>query len=313
MTDERQAWRGLARVLASRRLEGPVAEGGDSGGRVYHHLTLLAPEVAAAAVPGQFVHVLCPPRSGAGGAPYAPASATPGLPFLRRPLSVHDADQARGTVGLLFWVKGPGTVGLAAARPGDRLDVVGPLGNGGFPLGLGPALVVGGGIGLAPLLFLARRLARRGRVTVLAGVAQAGDLALVEPFRRLKDLAGLIVTTEDGSPGTVSGTVVAALPESLDGLSPDGHSGAVYACGPRPMLRAVWDQVSARPGLTAWFSVEERLACGVGACRGCAIPVRTGPAGETASPPDPGRAPDYRLVCRDGPVFDGNLLDWEAL
>ncbi|MCL6580853.1 MAG: dihydroorotate dehydrogenase electron transfer subunit [Firmicutes bacterium] len=261
-------------------------------------LVLEAPEVAREGRPGQFVHVACPP----GRAP----DGLPGRPFLRRPLSLHDTDPRRGTVTLLFRVKGTGTAALAALEPGDRLDLLGPLGRG-FPppRRCRRAVLVGGGLGLAPLLLLAKDLVGRlhreelGGVELLAGLAGREDLGLLEPFReQARAGLGLAVATEDGAPGTVRGLVTDLLSAVLE-----THAGnvAVYACGPVPMLAAV-ARMARRVGVgEAWLSVEARMACGVGACRGCAVPA------------PPGSRPVWRLVCREGPVFPLDALDWEAL
>jgi len=231
---------------------------------------------------------------------------------------VHDADPQAGTVEMLFEVRGPGTAALAATLPGDVLDVVGPLGGGCFPVsgddrpsgataGRTPpeprsltAILVGGGVGLAPLLLLARVLGTaRARVRVLAGVASRADLVLVEPFYALPGLSGLVVATEERTAGAEPGLVADLLARELSELpglrGVDPGPVVVYACGPRPMLREV-SRLARGAGVEAWVSVEERMACGVGACRGCA--VRT-----TGRPP-------YRLVCRDGPVFAAGEIDW---
>jgi dihydroorotate dehydrogenase electron transfer subunit len=224
------------------------------------------------------------------------------LPFLRRPLSLHDVTPPAGTVAVLFRVKGPGTKALAGVRPGDRLDVIGPLGRGVFPLaGDRPAIIVGGGLGVAPLFFLARRLVLEGdrcdggKVAVLIGVRGEPDLALVEPFRVFGQEVELEVATEDASPGTAPGLVTDLLETALKRAALRwARRPAIYACGPQPMLAAV-RRLAEKAGAPAWFSVEERMACGVGACRGCAVAVR-------GSPP-------FRLACVDGPVFEARDLE----
>lgn len=277
-------WRGLAKV----------AESGPLGVGVYHRLSLQAPAVAADAQPGQFVHILAPPpRAGGRGQP-------PALPLLRRPLSLHDVDEAKGTIDLLFRVKGPGTRALAESLPGDDLDLIGPLGTG-FPLGLGPSILVGGGIGVAPLLLLARRLGPA--VSILIGFAGRADLDLVEPFRGLPDRGGLVVATEDGTPGTETGKVTEHVEPVL--RRQDGGRPVIYACGPRPMLAAVHG-LAQKWNVPAWVSLEERLACGVGACRGCAVAVNRPGSGKSAGDVT------YQRVCRDGPVFLAGELDWSA-
>ncbi|MEW6031663.1 MAG: dihydroorotate dehydrogenase electron transfer subunit [Bacillota bacterium] len=283
-------WHGSVGVLTSESLG--ETGGGRGGPGSFRRLTLRAPEVAQAARPGQFVHVLCPP------------GPDPGRAFLRRPLSLHDADPAAETIRLVFRVVGPGTRALAALRSGDELDLIGPLGNGVFPvLGDRPAILAGGGMGLVPLLLLAKRLVREmdrravpAPLTLLAGVSGSAELALVELFEVLEGQAEMAVASEEGAPGTVRGLVTDLLETALRRAALRwARRPAVYACGPRPMLAAVQRLVE-KAGVPAWLSVEERMACGVGACRGCAVPVR-GPA-------------RYRLACLDGPVFGAEELDF---
>lgn len=300
------AWRGPARVIESRAL-GATGPGPGGGGR-YHVLVLEAEAVAGPARPGQFVHVLCPGPPGGG----------PDVPLLRRPFSLHDVDRGRARFELLFELKGPGTRGLACLAPGDELDVMGPLGRG-FPAPEDAhPVIVGGGVGLAPLLFLARTLAGRGPVTVLAGLRTGEDLPLVEAFRDLAGPLELRVATEDGTEGTTRGRVTDLFAEFFrEYASSSGRGDAglrrrppvVYACGPRPMLAALW-RAASPTGCRIWVSLEERMACGVGACRGCAVAVK-GPAAGAQGDGGRGRAAGrYRLVCRDGPVFDAAEVDW---
>jgi len=341
--------RGPAEVVESRSLEEPEAgrRAGEAGSP-YHLLVLRAPEIAVQVRPGQFAHIACPagpePFPSGSGAPAAKPAAVrrpgPGVPFLRRPLSFHDADPEAGTVTLLFQVVGPGTGFLAGARPGDCLDIIGPLGEGVFPLDPGgPVVLVGGGVGVAPMLLLARRLLAApspppGPVRVLIGVPGSGHLGLAEPFRRLGDgVRALVASEECGVPGTSPGLVTDLLARVLEDCGSAGEQRdrgrhdrpggrpVVYACGPWPMLLEIWRLVD-RAGLAAWISTGEHMACGVGACRGCAIPV----AGRTAGRPGSragGRAGDpaagasgsapYRRACRDGPVFEARELDWERI
>ncbi|MCR4419983.1 MAG: dihydroorotate dehydrogenase electron transfer subunit [Clostridia bacterium] len=242
-----------------------------AGGR---HLILESPEIAANAQPGQFVHL----RVGEGYDPLLP-----------RPFSLHEADRRAGRIGLLYRVKGRGTAWLAGRRPGDRLEILGPLGKG-FPLPQGgvSALLVGGGTGVAPLFFLARELSRRGhRLRFLMGAATAAELWRLSALREL--VPDLAVTTEDGSLG-IRGRVTDLLP---------GHIGGqllqVYAAGPNLMLRAVAEW-SRRVGAPAWVSLEQIMACGVGLCRGCVVPVAEG----------------YARVCTEGPVMPAERVVWDG-
>lgn len=198
--------------------------------------------------------------------------------FLPRPLSICDWTPSR----LIFLYKaiGGGTQALSQAHPGERLEILAGLGNG-FDEALAGEnpLLVGGGLGAAPLYALARRLAVKGRVTVALGFQGARDVILAEEFSALG--AKVLLTTVEGDAGQ-PGLVTQAL-EQLPAPS------QVYACGPEPMLRAV-----RRLYPQGWYSLEGRMACGVGACMGCTI--------ETASGP--------KRVCADGPVFKGEELLW---
>ncbi len=208
--------------------------------------------------------------------------------YLKRPLSISDWDAARGLLELLILPVGRGTRHIASARPGEMLTLLGPLGRG-FPspdeLGAAP-LLVGGGIGSAPLVFLARRLAASGNPpTTFIGASDgqrlAGEKSLAGCSRRL------VLATEDGSRGEI-GMVTSVIWEHLDGL--EGIT-SIAACGPAGLLEAV-KILSDRLGVPAFGSFEERMACGVGACLGCAIPMAK-----------PGDGKKYLRVCADGPVF----------
>ena len=206
--------------------------------------------------------------------------AVPGF-YLRRPISVCDWD-AEG-LRLVYKVVGPGTDAMTRWRAGGTADLLPGLGNGFDPGRTGARpLLVGGGVGLPPLLGLARCLKERGRQpTVLAGFGTAAEAFLLKDFEALG--VPVRVTTIDGSLGT-AGLVTDALPD----LAFD----SICACGPIPMMKAVR---AAAPGVPGQYSLEERMGCGFGACMGCSVQTRTGSA----------------RVCREGPVFDGEELIWE--
>ncbi|MCU1613931.1 MAG: pyrK [Frankiales bacterium] len=238
----------------------------------YVRLTLAAPGIAAAAAPGQFV------AFAVGG----PNSAL----LLRRSIAV--AGVAGGHVTAVVAPRGPGSTWLAGLQPGERVDVVGPLGRP-FPLPSPgtPALVVGGGYGAAALVGLAARLRDQGSaVTAVAGAASADRLCSVE---ELGEVADVVVTTEDGGAGR-RGRVTDAVAQVL------GAVGVVYACGPMAMLRAVADLATAA-GIPSYVAVEESMACGIGVCMTCVLPV-VGEDGRT------------RLArsCAEGPVFGGDRV-----
>lgn len=250
------------------------------------------------ASPGQFVMV------GAG----AQASVPRRDPLLPRPMAVYrdlgpvdsgpEGVEERA-VELLYRVVGRGTTLLADAEPGDRVSIVGPLGQG-FALPgpadpTTPALLAGGGTGIASLYELARSLAAQGRpVAVLLGARSADDLIGFDDFAALEaDGVELVCATEDGSFG-VSGRVTVPLEDRLVAA---GSTATVYAVGPTPMMRACADLAAAK-GARCVVSLENPMACGFGVCLGCAAPLAEG---------------GFALVCKAGPVFDAKEIDWEGL
>lgn len=222
--------------------------------------------VARRARPGQFLHLRVPGQTAA---------------VLRRPFSIHDVVGDR--IVVLYRVVGNGTRALAAVRPGGTIDITGPLGR---SFRIRPSrnpLVVAGGIGIAPLQFLLRRMTARGqRPRLLYGCLTRGALLPHLPVPRS-------LTTDDGSCGA-RGLVTAALARELGRRA----GAAVYACGPWPMLRET-ARLCRERGVPCQVSLEARMACGVGACQGCVVKG-------TAS---------YLTVCHDGPVFDARAIDWD--
>ncbi|MHB1127481.1 MAG: dihydroorotate dehydrogenase electron transfer subunit [Bacillota bacterium] len=239
-----------------------------------YHMVVDLPGIAALARPGQFLHLRC---------------GTTMDPLLRRPLSLHWVDKILGQVGFLYQIVGKGTQWLSRLEAGVELDVVGPLGNG-FPLDLaGKKLaLVGGGIGVAPLLFLTREAVTSGtgESTVYIGARTARNLVAVDSFRSLG--VKVRVATDDGSTG-LHGTVTDLLKLDLQEEAID-H---IIGCGPHPMLRAL-QEIATGVGVSCHISLEERMACGVGACRGCVVKLQVNHRGEW----------EYANVCDQGPVFD---------
>ena len=219
--------------------------------------------------------------------------------LLRRAFAIYDVKERGlygGTVTFIFAVHGKGTAWLSGRRKGDKLDVVGPLGKP-FPLPKDPltATLVGGGYGTAPLLPLATALRERGcRVDFVLGAATADRLFGTLDAKRIGQT--LSVTTDDGSAGE-RGRVSDVLP----GVLAKSRSDLVYACGPMGMLRAVADQ-AAEHGVPSQVAVEESMACGIGVCMTCVLPV-VGDDGRT------------RMVrsCVEGPVFLGERVRWDAV
>lgn len=258
----------------------------------YWHLRVTAPAAFAQAEPGQFVMVRV-------------SSAID--PLLRRPLAVFDAgrlptEQARAGqeafFDMLYHVVGKGTGILSQAAAGNTVDVLGPLGKG-FELGQPDEekLLVGGGIGLAPLFLLARALRQQQapNVHLFAGGRSREDVLCFDEFIQL-GVQGH-AATNDGSFGE-QGFVTVPLARHLDGLN--GRAATIFACGPEPMLRAV-ARLAAERSVPCQVSLEGYMACGVGACLACVTPGRN--HSQTT--------PDYRCVCAEGPVFDANDLQWE--
>jgi dihydroorotate dehydrogenase electron transfer subunit len=265
---------------APRAAQSPVQRVVEVVGRrsvdAYVELSLAAPEIAERAEPGQFVA-------------FAVGGETSAL-LLRRSIAISTADD--GVVTVVVAAAGPGSTWLTERRPGDTVDVVGPLGRPFPPAPAGArALLVGGGYGAAALVGLAAQLRRRGHeVDVVAGAAGADRLCSVQ---ELTELAGRMeVTTDDGSSGR-RGLVTLAVDELL----PD--AGVVYACGPMPMLRAVADAATAR-GIPSYVAVEESMACGIGVCMTCVLPV-VGADGRTR----------FSRSCTEGPIFGGDRVRFD--
>lgn len=231
-------------------------------------------EMGRMAVPGQFVHIKC----GAGN-------------LLRRPISICDAqwDESEDLMRIVFEVRGEGTAWLSERRPGDRLDVLGPLGHGFEPVG-DKVLLVGGGIGVPPMRGCARQLKPEVERHAVLGFRDREHALLVEEFRDL--CASVTVTTDDGSLGTagyVDGQVRALLEQEKDFT-------CVLACGPKVMLKSV-ARAAEEYGVPCQVSMEERMGCGVGACLVCACDMKDG---------------SRKHVCKDGPVFDSREVDWDV-
>lgn len=260
----------------------------------YRWLRLRSAPIARAARPGQFLAVA--------------VGEEPTSMLLRRVFSVHRADPEQGAVELVVAAQGTGSRWVTRRTVGDRLDVAGPLGRP-FPE---PepgrrVLLVGGGYGAAPLTWFAEGLRDRGvDVHLVLGAATAerafgvsGAVGLLGPDR-------VHVCTEDGSQG-LRGRVTDVLDQILSPapdraiLNPAPERVEAYACGPMGMLRAVTEQAAAR-GARVWCTVEESMACGIGVCMTCVLPVR-GEDGTT------------RMVrsCVEGPTFDASRLRWEAI
>ena len=222
---------------------------------------------------GQFLHIAC----------------GEGL-LLRRPISVCmvQEDEPQDTARVVFEVRGEGTKWLAQRQVGDKVNVLSPLGNGFTVTPNDRLLLVGGGIGVPPLLGQAAFTAKNS--TAILGFRSADRAMLVEDYRDYCE--AVYLCSDDGSLGR-HGFVDAQLKDILE---KDKNFTAVLACGPKPMLKNV-AKVAAEYGVPCQVSLEERMACGVGACLGCAVQMADG---------------TMKHVCKDGPVFDAKEVDWNV-
>ena len=238
-------------------------------GPVYASLTVESRILVQQASPGQFLHVRCE-----------------GLQ-LRRPISI--AGVEGNCLTFVFEIKGKGTQWLSGRRPGDELDILGPLGRG-FPDVDGPVLLVGGGVGVPPMRFCAQRLLESDGLLAF----RSRDRALLIPD--MEALCGRVtVMTDDGSLGQ-KGFAAQGVAEMLSNKS----YAAVFACGPKIMLKTTFE-AARKAGVPCWVSLEERMGCGLGACLTCATPIR-----------DAGGQRTMKEVCKDGPVFPGEEVCWDG-
>jgi dihydroorotate dehydrogenase electron transfer subunit len=248
----------------------------------YVEFTIVAPRIAAGFKPGHFLAVAVGGENTAMilRRAFAIAGATPG-------------DTFAGTVQFVVAEHGPGTRWLVQRRAGETLDVVGPLGTP-FPIpkNAAPAVLVGGGYGSAPLLPLAQALlAQQAPVEIVLGAASANRLYGELAAKRL--VGRVSVTTDDGSAGD-KGLVTDVLPAAIERINAE----IVYACGPMPMLRAV-GEIAKERAIRAQVAVEEAMACGIGVCMTCVLPVR-GADGKSR----------FVRSCVEGPVFDALNVRW---
>lgn len=262
-------------------------------------LRLHAPQCAAKAQPGSFVHVECDPL----------------LP-MRRPLSIMRADAGKGTIDILYKCLGPGLEQLANKKVGARLSSLGPIGNGFVVHADKPrTLLIGGGVGIPPMVFLAESIRERSDVAWKPFVIMGSEIPF--PFRT-KPSTIVVPGVPDGViacmplldewgipsrlaslrdfPGCYQGYVTGLATEWLNALDADALKQVeIFSCGPTPMLKAV-AEVAKKFSVACQVSLEEYMACAVGGCAGCAVRVNT-PNG-----------PAMKRVCVDGPVFDSNAV-----
>ncbi len=230
-------------------------------------LKIYAPSIAKTALPGQFINI------------------TVSDFFLPRPIAICATDIRQGAISVIYEAKGKGTKALSAVKSGDNIRIFGPLGNG---FNLLPAeekvVLVGGGIGVTPLLPLAKHFG--SNAIAILGFATSSSIILVREF----EAAGckVILTTDDGSSkDAFKGVVTDYMPENIIGAK------KVYACGPTPMLKSV-NLIAESKNIPCEVSLEERMGCGVGACLVCVCKIKEGESYQN------------KRCCKDGPVFDGS-------
>ncbi len=266
---------GLAEVVVNKKV-----------GPEHYLMRILAPELTRLAKPGQFVHVRC--SSGMD-------------PLLRRPISLHGIDYKSGTVSLLYQVVGRGTQLLSEMKPGASIDMMGPLGNGfTVPDKANRVLIVGGGIGVAPLFTIIQALTHYNvEQTVLLGARTADFVIGAEQLASLK--VRVEVSTDDGTLG-YRGLVTDLAEKHIKLNKPDYF----YACGPNPMLKQLL-KVTCKFGIGGQVSMEERMGCGVGACLACVCKAVPGDQWPVAGGKEQAWEDfEYKKVCTDGPVFEAS-------
>jgi dihydroorotate dehydrogenase electron transfer subunit len=245
-------------------------------GRGYYRLVLKAPDAAAAAVPGQFVMLRVSENRD---------------PLLARPFGISSVP-TRSSIEIVYRVAGRGTNLLTAMEPGHSLGMLAPLGKG-FPMPEKSEVpvLVGGGSGFPPLHFLAQRLHSRAHFFIGSRNKEClPPASIIKSFREVT--VRVHIATEDGSFG-VKGLSTDILNAFLTSMEKKSHL-VVYACGPHAMLAAV-SRIAAEHSVRCYASLEERMACGLGACMGCSIPQKNG---------------GYKRACREGPVFDSRDIEW---
>lgn len=217
-------------------------------------------------------------------------------PFLRRPISIYNMEQETGMLEFIFQVKGKGTNILSRKQEGDKIDILGPLGNGTFKFEkYDNIIIIGGGIGIFPLYELAKQAKALGKkVNTFLGFRNKELVMLENEFSRISDK--LLITTDDGSYAK-KGLAIDYLKKELNQLVTQNNT-CIYACGPLPMLKAV-QKYAIDNDINCQISLEEKMGCGLGVCLGCAVK-------KAMSPRD---NPEYFHVCKGGPVFNARDVE----
>lgn len=236
----------------------------------------LAPEIANKAKPGQFIEVK--------------VSKTY-EPFLKRPISIYNVDKENSIIEFIFQVRGRGTKILSEIQEGEMITVIGPLGNGTFNINNCKNIaIIGGGIGIFPLYELAKTSKGKTNINTYLGFRNKDFVVLEDEFKEVSN--SLTITTDDGTYGE-SGYAIDYLISDFEKQNIDG----IFACGPLPMLRKVKEFAESK-NIYCQISLEQRMACGIGACMGCSVKAKT-----------PEDSPWYARVCKDGPVFQCNKVE----
>ncbi len=255
----------------------------------HYLLRLKSSTVAKKSKPGQFVHLLCVEKPGM-------------APLLRRPISIFDADPKTGTIDLIYKVMGEGTEVLSKVRSGAALDLLGPLGSTfQIPASVQTVYLVGGGVGIPPLYFLAKELKKNHRVRteVFLGARTKEWVICASDFKKLG--VSVHTATDDGSLGH-RGSVVDLLVSVITRETKQARlkEKLICICGPTRMMQAA-AAASGRFGIPAQVSLEERMGCAMGVCMGCVVEVNSAPAGSHAR---------FQRVCTEGPVFPSEEIVW---
>ncbi len=246
----------------------------------YFRMRIACGPVFQTASPGQFVMIRVQGQT---------------MPLLSRPFSIHDlimSDSSVVAFDLLYKIVGSGTKKLSLIRPGDQIDVLGPLGRGfSNQSHYRRIYMVAGGVGIAPFVFLGRHLMRQGirsqQITLFIGGRSSSDLLCLGMFEDMG--IGIQISTDDGSAGQHN-LVTKTLAEAFKQVRPD----MIFTCGPIAMLREMI-KLSKQSGIPCQVSIETRMACGMGACLGCAVE-------------QPKMQSAYLHACTDGPVFDADSI-----
>ncbi len=245
-----------------------------------YKFSVKAPNIVKESKPGNFIEIRVTETT---------------VPFLRRPISIYNLDKENGILEFIFQVKGNGTEILAQKEVGKLIDIIGPIGYGTFQYETYQNIaIIGGGIGIFPLYELAKcATAEHKNVSTYLGFRSKDFVMLEKEFEEVSNK--MVITTDDGSYAK-KGFAIEYLEEEIQ----TGKIDAIFACGPLPMLKAIQKLVSSKE-IPCQISLEEKMACGLGVCLGCAVKTAKSPADK----------PEYWHVCKAGPVFNSKDVEIE--